>query len=119
MKMINRLPAASVIAWCALSASGCSSVMSHTGPDQGYYPGTRANNQILTDNDTHWPIKTLAVLDYPFSAVMDTLLLPWDYYRTEHHSGGNSLRAQVEKSETLASNSDNQPKVLTVNHPVQ
>lgn len=106
MKMKNRIPAAGVIAWCAFSSTGCSSVMSHTGADQGYYPGTRANTEMLTDDNTRWPIKTMAALDYPFSAVMDTLLLPWDYYRADKGTGGRSLRARVEQTEALAKTSD-------------
>ena len=33
-----------------LATSGCSSVMSHTGPNQGYYPGTRASVDMLKDD---------------------------------------------------------------------
>ncbi len=119
MKIMRRIPAAGVIAWCAISSSGCSSIMSHTGPDQGYYPGTRANNQILGDSSTRWPIKTLAVVDYPFSAVMDTLLLPWDYYRKDQGSEGSSLRADVARSEVLAKTHENEPKVMTADLPAQ
>jgi hypothetical protein len=40
-------------------------------------------------------------LDMPFTAVMDTLLLPWDMFRTD-----SSVKSRVEKSEkeTLATN---------------
>ncbi|MBS0855629.1 MULTISPECIES: YceK/YidQ family lipoprotein [Tatumella] len=113
MKTRNRIPAAGVIVWCAFSSTGCSSVMSHTGADQGYYPGTRANTEILKDDNTRWPIKTLAVVDYPFSAVMDTLLLPWDYFREDTGKSGTSLRARVAESERLAKTRESLPASST------
>ena len=82
--------------------SGCSSVMSHTGGKEGTYPGTRSSAQTLGDSDTNWGVKSLVALDMPFTAVMDTLLLPWDMFRTD-----SSIKSRVEKSEkaTLATNS--------------
>lgn len=82
--------------------SGCSSVMSHTGGKEGVYPGTRASSTMLTDDDTSIGMKSLAALDLPFTAVVDTLLLPWDLFRRD-----NSLKSRVEKSEqaNLATNS--------------
>nr|WP_174509665.1 YceK/YidQ family lipoprotein [Klebsiella oxytoca] len=81
---------------------GCSSVMSHTGGKEGTYPGTRASAQMLGNEDANWGTKSLVVLDMPFTAVMDTLLLPWDMFRTD-----SSIKSRVEKSEkaTLATNS--------------
>ncbi|EJK1586358.1 YceK/YidQ family lipoprotein, partial [Escherichia coli] len=55
---------------------GCSSVMSHTGGKEGTYPGTRASATMIGDDETNWGTKSLAILDMPFTAVMDTLLLP-------------------------------------------
>nr|WP_269468348.1 YceK/YidQ family lipoprotein [Leclercia tamurae] len=80
---------------------GCSSVMSHTGGKEGTYPGTRASANMLADDDTNWGTKSLVVLDMPFTAVIDTLLLPWDLFRTD-----KSVRSRVEQSEekTLATN---------------
>ncbi|MEB6381128.1 YceK/YidQ family lipoprotein [Leclercia adecarboxylata] len=80
---------------------GCSSVMSHTGGKEGTYPGTRASANMLADDDTNWGTKSLVVLDMPFTAVFDTLLLPWDLFRTD-----KSVRSRVEQSEqeTLATN---------------
>ncbi|HCP6599536.1 TPA: YceK/YidQ family lipoprotein, partial [Escherichia coli] len=60
---------------------GCSSVMSHTGGKEGTYPGTRASATMIGDDETNWGTKSLAILDMPFTAVMDTLLLPWDVFR--------------------------------------
>jgi len=77
-----------------LWVSGCSSIMSHSGGKEGLYPGTRANTQTLSDPQTSWALKPLVALDLPFSAVMDTVFLPWDLYRND-----NSLKSKVEASE--------------------
>ncbi|EEC8028540.1 YceK/YidQ family lipoprotein [Escherichia coli] len=76
---------------------GCSSVMSHTGGKEGTYPGTRASVTMIGDDETNWGTKSLAILDMPFTAVMDTLLLPWDVFRKD-----SSVRSRVEKSEANA-----------------
>ncbi|ELL9777284.1 MAG: YceK/YidQ family lipoprotein [Escherichia coli] len=76
---------------------GCSSVMSHTGGKEGTYPGTRASATMIGDDETNWGTKSLAILDMPFTAVMDTLLLPWDMFRKD-----SSVRSRVEKSEANA-----------------
>ncbi|EFK3912330.1 YceK/YidQ family lipoprotein [Escherichia coli] len=76
---------------------GCSSVMSHTGGKEGTYPGIRASATMIGDDETNWGTKSLAILDMPFTAVMDTLLLPWDVFRKD-----SSVRSRVEKSEANA-----------------
>ncbi|EFC6550781.1 YceK/YidQ family lipoprotein [Escherichia coli] len=76
---------------------GCSSVISHTGGKEGTYPGTRASATMIGDDETNWGTKSLAILDMPFTAVMDTLLLPWDVFRKD-----SSVRSRVEKSEANA-----------------
>ncbi|HAI6586695.1 TPA: YceK/YidQ family lipoprotein [Escherichia coli] len=76
---------------------GCSSVMSHTGGKEGTYPGTRASATMIGGDETNWGTKSLAILDMPFTAVMDTLLLPWDVFRKD-----SSVRSRVEKSEANA-----------------
>ncbi|MSE15114.1 YceK/YidQ family lipoprotein, partial [Pantoea agglomerans] len=48
MKLMKTLPLAGVVC-CAMATTGCSSVMSHTGASQGYYPGTRASADMLSD----------------------------------------------------------------------
>ncbi len=85
-----------------LVLSGCSSVMTHTGGQEGYYPGTRASYDMLADSETSWGYKPFVALDMPFTAVMDTVLLPWDMFRND-----KSLKSQVEASESknLATNS--------------
>lgn len=76
--------------------------MSHTGANQGYYPGTRASAAIIADNQTSWAMKPLAVIDLPFSAVMDTLLLPWDYLRSDDDKVADSPRERVLRSEKVS-----------------
>ncbi len=68
--------------------------MSHTGGKEGTYPGTRASANMISDDETNWGTKSLVILDLPFTAVMDTLLVPWDLFRTD-----SSVRSRVEKSE--------------------
>ncbi|KHN54466.1 YceK/YidQ family lipoprotein [Pectobacterium fontis] len=79
--------------------SGCSSVMTHTGSDQGYYSGTRANMDMLRDDDTSWAMMPLVAIDLPFSAVADTLLLPYDYYRAGSDNNTLSTRERISHSE--------------------
>ena len=76
------------------SLGGCSSVMSHTGGKEGTYPGTRASATMIGDSETNWGTRSLAILDMPFTAVLDTVLLPWDFFRKD-----SSVRSRVEKSE--------------------
>nr|WP_318383655.1 YceK/YidQ family lipoprotein [uncultured Enterobacter sp.] len=91
-----------VVAGGMMSMVGCSSVMSHTGGKEGVYPGTKASTKMLGEDDTNLATKSLVVLDLPFTAVMDTLLLPWDLFRKD-----SSVRSRVEKAEqaNLATNS--------------
>ncbi|VEA61019.1 Predicted periplasmic lipoprotein [Serratia plymuthica] len=82
-----------------LATNGCSSVMSHTGPNQGYYPGTRASVGMLKDDNTSWAMMPLLALDLPFSAVMDTVLLPYDYMRSGSDDTADSPKARILRSE--------------------
>ena len=98
-----------LVTGCAfLSVSGCSSVMSHTGPNQGYYPGTRASVDMLKDDNTSWAMMPLVALDLPFSAVMDTVLLPYDYMRSGSDSTADSPKARILRGEeqNLAASGD-------------
>jgi uncharacterized protein YceK len=83
----------------ALGATGCSSVMSHTGADQGYYPGTRANVNMMKNDDTSWGMMPLLAIDLPFSAVMDTVLLPYDYLRSDKDKTVDSPKARIQHDE--------------------
>ncbi|WP_213991253.1 YceK/YidQ family lipoprotein [Sodalis sp. dw_96] len=81
---------------CALmGGTGCSSVMTHTGPNQGYYPGTRASLAVLEDDDTSWSMIPFAAVDLPFSAVLDTMLLPYDYLRRDSDKRLESPRERM------------------------
>ncbi len=82
-----------------VSTTGCSSMMSHSGPDQGYYPGTRASYETITNPESGWVMRPLAAVDLPFSALMDTLLLPWDYYRSGSDKAADSPRERILRSE--------------------
>ncbi len=97
MKALKKCHIAGLVACVSLaSASGCSSVMTHSGPSEGYYSGTRASASVLTNKESSWVIKPLALIDLPFSAVLDTLLLPVDYYRA---GDTDSPRDRVRRSE--------------------
>lgn len=88
---------AGVVACLSLvTASGCSSMMTHSGPNIGYYPGTRASAAVLRDENSSWVIRPLAAIDLPFSAILDTLLLPVDYVT---RGDRDSPRERVRRSE--------------------
>lgn len=69
----------------------------YRGGEEGTYPGTRASATMIGDDETNWGTKSLAILDMPFTAVLDTILLPWDVFRKD-----SSVRSRVEKSEANA-----------------
>lgn len=98
--VLNKRHFVGLLACLSLSGiSGCSSFMSHSGPDQGYYSGTRASAKIVADSNSGWIMRPLAAIDVPFSAVMDTLLLPWDYYRSGSDKTLDSPRERIMRSE--------------------
>lgn len=120
MKLIQKYRLAGLLACSALiTTSGCSSMMSHTGASQGYYPGTRASAEVLTDDKSSWVMKPLALIDLPFSAVLDTVLLPWDYMRADDCQAIDSPRARVIEAERLAKTQENlaQAAPLAINSP--
>lgn len=120
MKAIMKYRLAGLLACSALvGTSGCSSMMSHTGASQGYYPGTRASAELLTDDQSSWALKPLALIDLPFSAVLDTVLLPWDYARADDSQAIDSPRARVIEAEKLARTQDLLPTdaPLAINAP--
>lgn len=100
MKVLNKCRCAGLLACLSVvSTTGCSSIMSHAGPDQGYYSGTRAGAATVADSNNGWVMRPLAALDLPFSAVVDTILLPWDYYRSGKDQTASSPRERVLQSE--------------------
>lgn len=89
-----------VTAGClCLSISGCSSVMSRTGSDQGYYAGTQANMNMMKSADTSWAMMPLLMVDLPFTALMDTALLPYDYLRSSNDKATESLKTRIQQEE--------------------
>lgn len=66
--------------------------MSHAGPPQGYYSGAKNNIEMIKDENTGWVMKPLLAIDLPFSALMDTLLLPYDYMRSDNDPQKDSLK---------------------------
>lgn len=67
-------------------------MMSHTG-ERRNVSRTRASATMIGDDETNWGTKSLAILDMPFTAVLDTILLPWDVFRKD-----SSVRSRVEKA---------------------
>lgn len=82
-----------------LLVTGCSSIMTHSGPYQGYYSGAKANIDMLKDDKTGWVMKPLVAIDIPFSAFLDTLLLPYDYARSDQNSAEQSPKHRIEQLE--------------------
>ncbi len=120
MMVLNKRHFAGLLACLSLSGiSGCSSFMSHSGPDQGYYSGTRASAKIVADSNSGWVMRPLAAIDLPFSAVLDTLLLPWDYYRSDSDKTLDSPRERILRSEqdNHTSESMSQAAPMIINTP--
>ncbi|WFN54277.1 YceK/YidQ family lipoprotein [Dickeya lacustris] len=82
-----------------VTCGGCSSVMTHSGGEQGYYSGTQASVATLKDDSTSWAMMPMVVLDVPFSATLDTLLLPYDFYRNHSDQHSTSARDRLEEYE--------------------
>ncbi|MGL4858791.1 MAG: YceK/YidQ family lipoprotein, partial [Enterobacteriaceae bacterium] len=85
----------SLLAGNGILVSGCASIMSHSGPYQGYYPGVRSNAEALQHEQTGWAMTPLLVLDMPLSAVADTLLLPYDAYRSDKEQQSSSPKERI------------------------
>ena len=76
------IPAICLLVLCG---SGCGSIVSRTGSQRGFlgngvYPGVRATPQTLHDcrADSESDLAVLFILDFPFTFVFDTVLLPAD-----------------------------------------
>ena len=76
--------------------------MTRVGPNQGYYSGAKNDVKMIKDDDTGWAMTPLLALDLPFSAVADTLLLPYDYYRSSSNPEDDSPRARVLRDEQIS-----------------
>ncbi|OCA52418.1 hypothetical protein Phpb_04551 [Photorhabdus namnaonensis] len=73
--------------------------MTHSGPSRGYYPGAKTDIEMLKDQDTGWVMKPLLAIDLPFSALLDTLLLPYDYIKSDEDQSASSPKERIEKIE--------------------
>ncbi len=71
--------------------------MTHSGPSLGYYSGAKTNIEMLKDNDTGWVMKPLLAIDLPFSALLDTILLPYDYIKSDEDQSASSPKERIEK----------------------
>ncbi|SFU60134.1 YceK/YidQ family lipoprotein [Xenorhabdus koppenhoeferi] len=82
-----------------LLVTGCSGIMTHSGPHQGYYSGAKTNIDMLKDGRTGWFIKPLLAVDLPLSAFLDTLLIPYDYVRSNQNKAEQSPKHRIEQLE--------------------
>lgn len=80
-----------------LFLSGCSSIMTHAGPSDGYYPGSKNSIKMIKDDETGWVVRPLLAIDLPFSIVMDTLLIPLDYSRSGNDAKADSPKKRLEE----------------------
>lgn len=80
-----------------LFLSGCSSIMTHAGPSDGYYPGAKNSIKMIKDDETGWVVRPLLAIDLPFSIVMDTLLIPLDYSRSGNDAKEDSPKKRLEE----------------------
>lgn len=90
--------------------TGCSRVMTHAGPNKELYSGTKNNMAMLKDDETGWAMKPLVLLDFPFSAVLDTLLLPYDYYTKSDDKSDNSPKERVKRLESTTADNNYENK---------
>lgn len=67
--------------------------------ESGILFGCKNDVKMLKHEDTGWAMTPLLALDLPLSAVVDTLLLPYDYYRSDSNPEDESPRARVLRNE--------------------
>ncbi|WP_228350884.1 MULTISPECIES: YceK/YidQ family lipoprotein [Limnobaculum] len=79
--------------------SGCSSLMAHVAPYERYYPGTAHDIDMIGDDNHGWLMRSLLIVDLPFSAMLDTVLLPYDLYRASDTEGRSSPRKTISDSD--------------------
>lgn len=95
--MLNPHSLKLIILITPLLLNGCSSVMTHAGPSEGYYPGSKNSIKMIKDDDTGWVIRPLLAIDLPFSILMDTLLIPLDYVKSGQDSTAESPKKRIEE----------------------
>lgn len=57
---------------------------------------------MIKSEDTSWAMTPLLVLDLPFTAALDTLLLPYDYYRRDKPGTLDRIKASENKNLALS-----------------
>lgn len=68
-----------LLALATLVAPGCASVLARSlRPDDAPYVGARSGWEEVTGPNRQVSERAFFALDLPFSAVLDTVLLPWD-----------------------------------------
>ena len=89
-----------------VAGSGCASFMGHRPSDETAkpYPGVRIDARQIAHPSTVAGVPAPAVvvwsiLDFPFSAVLDTLLLPIDLLNLTSHSPGQRNDSAGERNE--------------------
>ncbi|WP_169923556.1 YceK/YidQ family lipoprotein [Xenorhabdus innexi] len=103
-----------IVGWLLLT--GCSSIMAHSGPNQGYYSGAQANINMLKDDNTGWLLKPILVVDLPLSVFLDTLLLPFDYAFSGQDQTEKSPKLRIEKLEENTNSSQSISENTTHNN---
>ena len=111
--MLNPFLLRSIILITPLLLNGCSSIMTHAGPSEGYYPGSKNSVKMIKDDSTGWVVRPLLVIDLPFSILMDTLLIPLDYAKSGQDPTAESPKKRIEaldQKEKIKSSNNNKPK---------
>lgn len=94
--MINLFLTRMLFCCTPLMLSACSSIMTHAGPSDGYYPGSKNSLERIKDENTGWVLKPLLMIDLPLTAVMDTLFLPLDYARSGDNNEEDSPKKRID-----------------------
>lgn len=97
-----------------LMLGGCASVMTRTGPPQGYYSGTKADVAVISNKNSGVISSSVAAVDMPFSALLDTVLLPYDYWRSGEDKTKTSPQARLEQKEKEAQKKAQKHRDLTI-----
>ncbi|WP_043892632.1 YceK/YidQ family lipoprotein [Providencia sneebia] len=113
--MINLLVTRILFCCTSLMLSACSSIMTHAGPADGYYPGSKNSLERIKDENTGWVLRPLLVIDLPLTAVMDTLFIPLDYVRSGDSSKEDSPKKRIDSLEKQAKDETQHNKSDTKN----
>jgi uncharacterized protein YceK len=74
---------------------GCSTVIRHCGDPgsdmnilggTGVYRGVRMDSSLVGSKDSSAPFRVYGLIDFPFSAVGDTVILPYDLFTINSQS---------------------------------